>query len=225
MANFFPARRPMVPPTLALVLLLALVLFAVTPVRAADADGLAPPPDPRLLADIERVFTEARSALAAGNGIAVLPLLSRDSRSRLEAIRTAARAGAAAGLTRFSPAEKIAVLSLQRFLTPAELRRWTTPDLINHALAAHWLSPATIAESSLGKLTLDGPRASAPLLLKGKPSLVSATFVRDGGQWRIDLGRTVGVADSLLRAFAAIAGRSEDAYVTELVGRLHPPAR
>jgi hypothetical protein len=63
------------------------------------------------------------------------------------------------------------------------------------------------------------------LLLKGKPSLVSATFVRDGGQWRIDLGRTVGVADSLLRAFAAIAGRSEDAYVTELVGRLHPPAR
>jgi hypothetical protein len=202
-------------------MMLVLVLTAALPARAAD--GLVLPVESRTQAQIEQVFTEARSALAAGNGGAVLPLLSRDSRSRIEAIRTAARAGAAAGLARFSPSEKVAVLSLQRFLTPAQLRRWATTDLINHALTQHWLHPATIAESSLGKLTLDDNRASAPLLLKGKPTLVSAHFVRDGDQWRIDLGRTVAVADELLRAFASITGRSEDIYVDELVERLHPP--
>ncbi len=207
----------------ALVMVVVVALTAAAPVRAADADGLAQPADPRTREQVEQVFAAARSALASGNGAAALPLLSRDSRSRIEAIRTAARAGSAASLGRFTPAEKVAVLSLQRFLTPAQLRHSTTPDLINHALAEHWLSPATIADSTLGKLMVDGTRASAPLLLKGRPSLVSATFVRDGGQWRIDLGRTVAVADEFLRAFAAIAGRTEDAYVGELVGRLHPP--
>ncbi len=216
--NAFQGRP--IPTRLMVALVVVFVMFVglTTGTRAQGADA-------QTQEQVQQVFTTARSALAAGNGGAVLPLLSHDSRSRLEAVRSAARAGTAANLTPLGPAEKVAVLSLQRFVSQAQLRRLTLPELINHALAEHWLSPATIAESGLGKLTVEGTRASAPLLLKGRPSLVSAAFVRDGGQWRIDLGRTVAVADEMLRAFAAIGGRSEDTTVRELVGHLHAPAR
>ncbi len=213
-------------------LVLALILVAgatITglPVRAVAFDGQEAPTaqitDPRALEQIERLFAAAQSALAKGDGSAVLPLLSRASRSRIEAVHSAARAGSAANLTPLSPAEKVAVLSLQRFVPHAQLQRWTPSDLINRALAEHWLGPATIAQSSLGKLTFNGSRASAPLLLKGRPSLVSAAFVRDGSQWRIDLGRTLAVADELLRAVASLSGRGEEDAIREWVGHLQAP--
>ena len=213
-----------------LILAVILVAGATTiglPVRAVAFDAPDAPAaqitDPRALEQIERLFTTAQSALAKGVGGAVLPLLSRTSRSRIEAVQSAARAGSAANLTPLSPAEKVVALSLQRFVPHAQLQRWTTPELINRALAEHWLGLATIAESSLGKLTFNGSRASAPLLLKGRPSLVSVAFVRDGGQWRIDLGRTLAVADELLRAIASLSGRGEEDAIREWVGHLHTP--
>ena len=206
-------------------LLAPALVLALATAGAARADPLRPPADARAEARIGALFTEARGALGGGDGAAVLPLLSRASLARLEAIRAAARNGAAANLTSFGPAEKVAVLSLRRFLTPAQLRTMRTPELANHALAEHWLGPSAIDQASLGPLAIEGDRASAPLLVKGKPGLVRAAFLRESGQWKIDLIPTVTVADDLLRLFAGIAGQSEDVYAAKLAGRMRrPPA-
>jgi len=201
------------------------LLLALAGAGPARAEPLHAPADLRTQQQIARLFEEARAALDAGQGGAVLPLLSRATLARLEAIRSAARIGSAAGSARLSPAERVAALTLQRFMPPNRLRELRTAELADAALAEHWLSPGTIHQASLGPVTVEGLHADAPLLVKGKPGLISVAFIREGGQWRIDLTPTVAVADGLLSLFASLAGVSEDDYAGKLVARLHAPAR
>ncbi|MEI8394466.1 MAG: hypothetical protein WCF85_07005 [Rhodospirillaceae bacterium] len=201
---------------------LAALLCVAAVTLASTVSALELPSERAARQQVDAVFTAARLALQKGDGMTLLGLLTRTSRSRLEAIRSTARSGSVAPLDRFSPSEKLAVLSLRRFVPAAELRRLKTAELIEYALERHWLRPETVAEAGLGVITLEGDRAGAPLIVKGKPGLLRAEFLREGGHWRIDLTRTGALADGLIRLFAGVAGQSDEDYVRHLVGRLKP---
>ncbi len=213
----------------AVVIAVAMLLVVFGPVPSPSAaewagEGMGRTADPETQAEIEQVFSQAQSNLAAGDGAKVLPLLSSESGKRIDAIRAAARTDDAANLGQFSPSEKVAVLYLRRFLTPSQRQDMSTSELVDDALSRHWLSLKTIADSSLGPLRVaDATHANAPLLLKDRPTVVSAAFVREGADWHIDLVRTTRVADQWLRMLGSLAGRSEDAYAADLVNRLHGP--
>ena len=198
-----------------------LFLFAVLVFAApAVADPLGGPVDQRARQQIATLFATARAALAAGDGVTLLAQLSRGSLARLEAIRNAARLGSAAPLTGFSPSEKLGVLGLRKHFTAAELRRLHTSELIGRAARARWLKPETVREAELGAVALAGSRASAPVLIDGKPSIAHADFLREGGQWRLDLTRTTSTADTLLRVLIPLSGQPEETYLGRLLDHL-----
>ena len=198
--------------------LLLLSLLTLPP--SLRADPLAGTIDQRSRQQVAAVFAAERMALADGDGAAALAQLSRASQARLEVIRNAARLGATAPLNGFSPSEKLGVLGLRRHFTPDQLRRLRTPELIGQALGSRGLKPETVRTAELGPLNLSGNRASAPLLIEGQPSLARAEFVREGGQWRIDLGRSTSAADSLLRMLIQLSGKSEEVYLGRLLDHM-----
>ncbi|MGQ9365589.1 hypothetical protein [Azospirillum sp. ST 5-10] len=199
--------------------LLSLLLVLVVLAFPAAAAAPAPEPSPEERA-VAAVFDKARAALAEGRGAAVLPLLSRDSAAALEDVRRAARAGDRASLAKLGPAEKFAALGLRRYLSPAELRRMKAADIADHALAKGWLGPNVIAQSALGPVRVRGDRASALLLVKNKPSPVPADFVREGGQWRIDLTGVLKFGGAMLQSLAALAGKTDEVFITDLLDKL-----
>lgn len=165
-------------------------------------------------------FGKAQSLLAAGNGAGALALLSRPTLARVETIHTTALSSDKRKVAALGPSERFAAVGLRHFLTSTQLRRMSVPDLANHALSNGWLGPNIIAQSSLGNVTVNGDRAVATVLVKNKPTLVPAEFVRENGAWRIDLVKTLTLSDGLLRTFATLNGQTEDGAIASLLERL-----
>lgn len=190
----------------------------VVPVSAPPVLAAAPraPEEAPVVAAFER----ARGALSAGRGAEVLGMLTKGSVAKLDAVRTAAHAGDGPSLDRLDSAGRFAALGLRRFLSPAELRRMKTGDIADVALKKGWLGPNIISQAVLGPVRVKGDRANAVVMVDGRPSLVQADFMREGGQWRIDLTQLFNTSSAMLDSFAAIAGKSERQFTDELLEKL-----
>jgi hypothetical protein len=197
--------------------ILAFVLFLIGFAVPAAA---APPPGSPEEREVAAVFESARTALSQKRGAAVVPLLSRASVDKLESLRDAARSGGDAGLTRLEPAEKFAAMGLRRYVSPADLRRMSLSELADHGIQKGWLGPNIIASSGLGPVRVKGDRASALLMVDNRPALVPADFVREGGKWRIDLTNVFTFGSQMLKGFAAMSGKSDEAYIADLLQKL-----
>lgn len=198
-----------------------LFLAAFVVLMTVAAAFAAPPP--RATAeerDVAAVFESARSALADRRGAEAVPLLSRASVKALEAVRTAARSPGDTAVERLDPAERFAAMGLRRYLNPAELRRMSLGELADHALKQGWLGPNIIGSASLGPVRVRGERASGLLMVDNRPALVPADFVREGGQWRIDLVGVFTFGSQMLKGLAAMSGKDETAYIEDLLAKL-----
>ncbi|MDQ2106033.1 hypothetical protein [Azospirillum isscasi] len=180
----------------------------------------APPPGSPEEREVAALFESARTALAQKRGAAVVPLLSRASVDKLEQVRGAARSGGDAGLAKLEPAEKFAAMGLRRYVSPADLRRMSLGELADHGMRNGWLGPNVIGSSGLGPVRVRGDRASALLMVDNRPALVPADFVREGGKWKIDLSGVFTFGSQMLKGFAAMSGKSEDAYIEDMLQKL-----
>ncbi|WP_448190181.1 hypothetical protein [Azospirillum sp. sgz301742] len=197
------------------------LLFAVLLLFTAAPAVAAPPPVPtEEEKQVGAVFDTARTALQQGKGSALVPLLSHATVQKLESVRTVARTGDPVAIGRLEPGEKFAAMGLRRHLNPSELRRMNLGDITDHAVKQGWLGPNVIARSALGPVRVKGDRASALLLVDNKPAMVPADFVREGGAWRIDLTSVFTFGGQMLKGFAAMSGKTEDAYISDLLDRL-----
>lgn len=197
------------------------ILFLVFCLIALAVPGLAaPPPASPEEREVAAVFEAARTALTQKRGAAVVPLLSRASQGKLEEVRNAARSGTDASLSKLDSGEKFAAMGLRRFVGPSDLRRMSLGDLADHGIKQGWLGPNLLAGSGLGPVRVRGDRASAILLVDNRPALVPADFVREGGSWRIDLTNVFTFGGQMLKGFAAMSGKGEDAYIADLLEKL-----
>ena len=199
--------------------ILLLFLGLSVPVLAVPALA-APPPGSPEEREVAALFESARTALAQKRGAAVVPLLSRRSLEKLESVRSAARSGDDAGLAKLEPAEKFAAMGLRRYVSPADLRRMSLGDLADHGMKNGWLGPNVIGSSGLGPVRVRGDRASALLMVDNRPALVPADFVREGGAWKIDLTGVFMFGSQMLKGFAAMSGKSDEAYIQDMLQKL-----
>ena len=197
--------------------ILSLVLYLL--VLAVPASAAPPPASPEER-EVVAVFERARTALTQKRGSAVVPLLSRASQDKLEAVRAAARNGTDAGIGRLEPAEKFAAMGLRRYVSPSDLRRMSLGDLADHGMKNGWLGPNVIGSSGLGPVRVRGDRASALLMVDNRPALVPADFVREGGTWKIDLTGVFMFGSQMLKGFAAMSGKSDEAYIQDMLQKL-----
>jgi hypothetical protein len=167
-------------------------------------------------AAVSETFIAARQALLAKDGRGVLDLLSRDSLARVERTRKAALNG---DVNDLAPSEKFGALGLQRFLKPADLRRMTPAQIVEFGLQNNWLGPNVITQAGMEKVSVRGDRASGTLVVNQRPVMVPADFVREGGDWRVDLTRAMDLTDAIVRGTAMATKRSEDAVVREILDR------
>jgi hypothetical protein len=168
-------------------------------------------------ADIVDTFAAARAALLNRDSGTVTGLLSRGTLDRAERIRAGAAAGDGAGLGRIGPSEKFAVLGLRQNLKPADIQKRDIPGLIDYALHKPWLGADVLRQAELTNVSVKGDRATGTVMVNGRPVMVPASFVREGGRWHVDLVPALDMSDALLRMNAAMQNKSEDTVVAEVL--------
>jgi len=107
---------------------------------------------------------------------------------------------------------------------PAELRPNLTLNLLMRRIADKQLINLKDIEGiDLGRITINGHRASAELYYEGAllPAL-RLPFVQEGETWKIDVMAILPDAEILMRVDRAITGESADRQVDQLVKKLPP---
>lgn len=174
--------------------------------------------------DPARLFEALRSAARQGDGRKLAAALSKNSVARLEAVRAAARLNGEAD-RRLSPAERLAAGALRRAVTPAELNRKNIGDLAADALSRRGAFGRDIEQATLGPVQVRGDRASAPLLAHGQPTLFTADFIREAGQWKVDLGPGIKRGDMMLMGMAMMKGGDEGLIIDSILSRIESRLR
>lgn len=171
-----------------------------------------------------RLFESLRDAAQRGDGRKLADALSKNSVTRLEAVRAAARLNGEAD-RRLSPAERLAAGALRRAVTPAELNRKNIGDLAADALSRRGAFGRDLEQATLGPMQVKGDRASAPLLARGQPTLFTADFIREAGQWKVDLGPGIKRGDMMLMGMAMMKGGDEGVIIDGILSRIESRLR
>ena len=105
---------------------------------------------------------------------------------------------------------------------PAELRpNLTINQLMQRISDKRLLNLKDIAGIDLGRITINGHRASAEIYCQGTllPAL-RLPFVQEGTAWKIDVMTILSYAEVLMRVDRAITGESSEHQVDQLVKKL-----
>jgi hypothetical protein len=104
---------------------------------------------------------------------------------------------------------------------PADLRsKLTLAALVQRITDRHLFNPHEVQEVTLGRVTINGDRASAEVYYQGTLTALLLPFVKDDGAWKIDVMAILPYAEVLMRVDRAIKGETESEQVDQLVSKL-----
>lgn len=199
--------------------------------------GLAPGPAPAMAAgtkaaaptetggkanveEVRGTFRALREALSAGDGGAVLNMLSADTRERLKVIQGAARGRVTLNGPELAPSEKLMAGALERALGPSDLRRHDLGEVLTRALKRPGGLRDDVSHADLGAISVTGDDAHGTLFVRGAPTMIPVDFTRENGRWRFDLTRTAKAGDMVLAGLAGLKGVTTDALIETILSRM-----
>ena len=102
-------------------------------------------------------------------------------------------------------------------IDPALLRGGSPEELIEAAVDAGLVGEQGLGEVALGDVQVEGDRATAPAVVRGRSTPLTFAFLREDGRWKVDLQPLLRVSDEALRAQADQQGISTDKLVDSLL--------
>jgi hypothetical protein len=155
------------------------------------------------VADIRACYDNYFAALKAGEGDKAAELVDSKTLEHFDRMLDLARTADSTTVSGLDAMDKLTVLSM-RSQIPAEQMR----DLDARAALARSVSDGMMANEgpeglTLGTVTVDGDKASAPLKMYGFPTPANFSFQREDGTWRIDL---TSLFDLSRQAFEQMSG-------------------
>ena len=104
---------------------------------------------------------------------------------------------------------------------PADLRsKLTLGALLQRITDRHLFNPRDVREIALGRVSINGNRASAEVYYQGTLTALRLPFLKEGDAWKIDVMAILPYAEVLMRVDRAIKGETEAQQVDQLVSKL-----
>ena len=132
-------------------------------------------------------FDAYTKAALARDGATASSLVASPVLEFYDQARDAALTGTAAQVRRLPVSQQLTVYSMRGELDPAVLRRSSPEELVEAAVDKGLVGEQGIRNLELGDVDVDGDRASAEVAAGGRTAPFRFMFLREGGQWKIDL--------------------------------------
>lgn len=165
---------------------------------------------------VRQSFEAFKAALAARQAQQAIGVLDQPTRDYLQASVTSP-------LDPSAPDEEVRELVRQAAakLTPGGIRpgfKLETP--LQRVLNAGWINAQDIGQLGLGPVTVEGGQAHAEVMWQDQPTTLELVFVRESGEWKIDLLKLVSYANLALRMDRTVKGQTETEQVARLVAQV-----
>lgn len=208
-----PGRRGRGPTRCCLLLLLVAVMGACSASAGSQGNEAA---RQREAAAVRQVFAGFRTAFLAADGRGVASAMSAATIQYFEELRGLAVGGGPQDFAQRPLLDRFAATLLRVRIPAEQLRRASSQELAGSAITSGLVERELLADAEIGEVDVTGDVANGVLTYSGEPSRVSFTFLREGGQWKIDLTPLRELADFALVQMARSRGLEEDQLVFQL---------
>ena len=168
--------------------------------------------------EVRASFERYRKAVQARQGSVAAREVDESTRRYYDKLR--ATALSAPDIHPLALSDKIMVLRLRIELSPALLHDLDGRGLIAYAVDKGWVSGEQIGSATLGKITVSGSRAEAPLIMGKQTGRAPFVFHKEKDGWRVDLTAFNATTTRELKAVAKQQKLTEDQLVMNLLQQL-----
>jgi len=120
-----------------------------------------------------------------------------------------------------SPGVDLLVRTALEKKVPADLRsNLTLAALMQRITDRRLLNPHDVENIALGRVSVNGTRASAEIYYQGTLTALRLPFIKEADGWKIDLLSLLPYAEVLMRVDRAMKGQTQAQQVDQLVSKL-----
>jgi hypothetical protein len=171
-------------------------------------------------ARVKQAFESCKTGLIINQTDQVMACVPRnvdDYLTRLKSNEKSAPIGASIS----SPGVDLLLKTALEKRVPDDLRPSLTFNILMQKIAQkHLLSLREVQQIDLGRVYINGDRASGEIYYEGTLTALRLPFIQENGSWKIDILAILPYAEILMRLDRAIKGETEQEQVELLVSRL-----
>jgi len=194
--------------------LLAAVSLCALALNVSAADSAAD------AASIRKTFGDYQKALLDGDGAKAAEVVSARTIAYYDDALTQALSTPREKLAKLDIITKLMVLRLRHEFDKARLTGMSGRELLVFAVDKGWISKSSVASFEGLEIEVDGPKASAEVA--AFPGVPLFHFVKEGGQWKLDLVESFGLAGQAFGQEVAKSGMPEEEFLLRILGVLSP---
>ena len=198
-------------------LLLALVSGILAVLGASSCSRMGPTSEQ---AQVTRAFESWKNAMINHQTDQAMAYVPRHVDDYLNTLNTGAGISASAVPSQ-SPGVDLLLRTVLEKKVPADLRSNLTLGALMQRIAdRHLFNPRDVREIALGRVSINGNRASAEVYYRGTLTALRLPFLKEDDAWKIDVMALLPYAEMLMRVDRAIKRETETEQVDQLVSKL-----
>jgi hypothetical protein len=155
------------------------------------------------VAEIRACYDNYFAALKAGEGDKAAELVDSNTLAHFDRMLGLARTADSVTVSGLDAMDKLTVLSMRTQIPPEQLSSLNARAALARSVSDGMMANEGPEGLTLGTVTVDGDKASAPLKMYGFPTPANFSFQREEGNWRIDL---TSLFDLSRKAFEQMGG-------------------
>ena len=171
-------------------------------------------------AGVQGAFDRYRRAIANSDGQKAAEVMAAATIQEYQNYREWALTADKASLSQQRVDQQRQVLFYRLRLKAEQLEAMDGKALFTHAVNEEWVGKESVAALSLGDIHVAGNRATAKIIVSGKPTTSEFDFVKEGEAWRLDMSRFSKAIGERLAEQVKKTGKTIDEYLLENLSEL-----
>lgn len=168
-------------------------------------------------AAVRAAFDTYKKAALAKDGESAVAVMAAPIFSFYDETRRDALSATKAQLTSRPVTRQLTAYILRAEVAPGVLRTGSVEQILRVAFEKGLVGEDGIRNLDLGKVEVDGDRASGAAVVQGQTAPLSLAFLREDGRWKIDIKPLLDVADTTFTNQAKQQGVSPSALVDQVL--------
>ena len=186
-------------------------ILALSLALAASAQPKDQPTDAQA---IQAVFAQYKEALLQGDGAKAADIVSARTIAFYDGIVTHTLNTPREKLVGLDFISKFMVLRIRHEFTKAEISEMTGRKLLETGVNKGWISKASVANiEQLVEIKVDASEASAAMA--AFPGVPAFHFLKESGQWKLDLVGSFALANAAMKQEITNAGLTEEQFIIQ----------
>jgi hypothetical protein len=169
---------------------------------------------------VARAFNSWKEAMIANQTDQAMAYIPSHADDYLHALNSPPPAGKQVPPSQSPGVDLLLRTALEKKVPPELRANLTLGSLLQRIAEKKLFNPRDIREIALGRVSISGDRASAQVYYEGILTAVRLPFVKENGDWKIDVMAILPYAEVLMRVDRAIKGETEAQQVDQLVSKL-----